>query len=258
MSSFAALVRRNQLGKTRKHILLHVTFKSAISDVYASFWTHLRSDPTLESSGQKSLILQRQLRGYKTLDPPTKQHKSIPAKLVLYIYKRTDTHLNTSIGQLIAGAFLFSMRSCKYSTTPKGEDKRTRILQKGDIRFYRKRREFSHGSGILHLADKVSPTFRTQKNRGKNATVIQWQTPTTLCSVHIWAEIVIRMDSYSGTTRDTPVNTVWVERHKTMITSQMTKNSLRTGTLSFGEERLGFSHKEVGNHSIRSGFAMEL
>ena len=33
---------------------------------------------------------------------------------------------------------------------------------------------------------------------------------------------------------------------------------LRSGTLSFGKERLGFSHKEVGNHSIRSGFSMEL
>ena len=38
----------------------------------------------------------------------------------------------------------------------------------------------------------------------------------------------------------------------------MTTNSLRAGTLSFGEERLGLSHKEVGTHSIQSGFAMEL
>ena len=38
----------------------------------------------------------------------------------------------------------------------------------------------------------------------------------------------------------------------------MTTNSLRAGTLSFCEEILGFSHKEVGTHSIRSGFAMEL
>ena len=73
----------------------------------------------------------------------------------------------------------------------------------------------------------------------------------------IWAEIIIRLDSYSGTTRDTSANTVWVERQKTTITSQMTTNSLRAGTLSFGEEKLGFSHKEVGTHSIRSGLAME-
>ena len=38
----------------------------------------------------------------------------------------------------------------------------------------------------------------------------------------------------------------------------MTINSLREGTLYFGEKRLVFSHKEVGTHSIRSGFAMEL
>ena len=38
----------------------------------------------------------------------------------------------------------------------------------------------------------------------------------------------------------------------------MTTNSPRAGTLSFGEERLVFSHKEVGTHSIRSGFSMEL
>ena len=76
--------------------------------------------------------------------------------------------------------------------------------------------------------------------------------------VHIWAEIIIRLDSYSGTTCDTLVNTVWVERHKNMITSQMTTNSLRAVTLSFGEEILGLSHKEVGTHSILSGFSMEL
>ena len=38
----------------------------------------------------------------------------------------------------------------------------------------------------------------------------------------------------------------------------MTTKSLRSDTLSFGKERLGFSHKELGTHSIRSGFAMEL
>ena len=50
-------------------------------------------------------------------------------------------------------------------------------LQKGDIGFYRKRIELSHDSGILHLADKFSPSFRTQKNGVKNATVTQWGQP---------------------------------------------------------------------------------
>ena len=38
----------------------------------------------------------------------------------------------------------------------------------------------------------------------------------------------------------------------------MTKNSLRAGTIYFGEKRLGLSHKEVGTHSIWSGSVMEL
>ena len=38
----------------------------------------------------------------------------------------------------------------------------------------------------------------------------------------------------------------------------MITKSLRSGKLSFGENRLGFSHKVVGTHSIWSGFAMEL
>ena len=180
MSPFAASVQRFQFGTIRKHILLHGTVKPAISYVSASFWTHLRSDPTLESSGQTSLLLRRQLRGYKTLDPTRKPHKSIPSKLVLHIYKRKKTHLNTAIIQLIAGAFFFGMRSCEYSTTNKGEDKRTRILQKGGIRFYRKCRELSHDSGILHLADKASLKFRTQKNGFKKSAVTQWQTSKTL------------------------------------------------------------------------------
>ena len=66
--------------------------------------------------------------------------------------------------------------------------------------------------------------------------------------MRIWAEIIIQLDSYSVTTLDTPVNTVWVELKKKKITSQITTKSLRAGTPSFGKERLGFSHKEVGTH----------
>ena len=142
----------------------------------------------------------------------------------------------TRAEETLVSSFAASVRRNQFGTT------RKRILQKGDIQFYRKRRELSHNSGILHLADKVSPTFHTQKNGVKNATVTQWRTTTTFCPMRIWAEIIIRLDSYSGTTRDKPVNTVWVERHKTTITSQMTTNSLRAGTLSFDEERLGLSH----------------
>ena len=85
--SFNASVLRNQFGTTRKQITLHGTVKSAISDVSASFLMQLWSDPTLEASVKTYLILQRKLRGYKTLDPTTKHQKAIPAKLVLQIHR---------------------------------------------------------------------------------------------------------------------------------------------------------------------------
>ena len=146
------------------------------------------------------------------------------------------------------------MRSCEYSTTTKGVEKRTHILQKGDILFNRKCRKISNGSGILHLEDKVSPKPRTQKIGVKNATVTQWRTATTLCSVRIWAEIIIQLDSYSGTTRDTPVNMVWVEHQKTTRTSHMTTKSMRSDTLLFHEERLGFHTKMWAPTPFVKGF----
>ena len=89
------------------------------------------------------------------MEPTTKHQKYIPAKLVLHIYKQTNTSLNTAIVQLIAGAFLFGMKSCEYSTNIKGDNKHTHILQKGDVQFYRKLHELSHESGILHLANNI-------------------------------------------------------------------------------------------------------
>ena len=111
------------------------------------------------------------------------------------------------------------MRSCKYSTTPKGDHNQTCILWKGGIKFYRKRRKLPHSRGRLHLADKVSLAFRTHKIGVKNATVNQWRTVKRLCPVQFWADIVTKLDSYPGLSDNTPVNTVWVENHKKTITS---------------------------------------
>ena len=133
--SFAASVRRNQFGTTRKQILLRGNVKSAISDLSAFFWTHLQSNRTLESSDQTFLLLQRQLRCYKEMDRTTKHQKAKLENPVLHIYRQAKTYMNTAISQLITGSVFFGMRSCKYSTTPKVEGKHTCILQEGDIHF---------------------------------------------------------------------------------------------------------------------------
>ena len=135
LSSLTASVQRNQFGTTRKQILLNTTVKSAISDVYLSFLTRIWSDSTLDSLGKTFLILQWQLRGYESLDPPMKHEIYIPAKPELYIYNKTNTHVNIEIGKLLTGAFFFGIRSSEYSTTPKEDNKWTRLLNKEDKRF---------------------------------------------------------------------------------------------------------------------------
>ena len=54
------------------------------------------------------------------------------------------------------------------------------------------------------------------------------------------------------------LNTVWVENIKTAITSQMATKSLRSGTLYFDKEELGFSPTDVVTNYLRSELAMEL
>ena len=113
-----------------------------------------------------------------------------------------------------------------------------------------KKRKLIHRSDCKHLKEMISTKFRTQKSGIKNATVTQWRTGKHLCLVQVWADIVTRLESYLGPSDDTPVNTVWVENHKTTITSQMKIKSMSSGTLSFEEEHLGLSHKKVGTHSL--------
>ena len=84
------------------------------------------------------------------------------------------------------------------------------ILRKGNIKLYRKRRKLLYIIRRLHLAEKMSPTFRMQKNGVKNATVTQWQTGKHLFPVQVWADIVTRLNLYPGSSDNTPMNTVWV------------------------------------------------
>ena len=86
----------------------------------------------------------------------------------------------------------------------------------------------------------------------------QWRTGKHLYPVHIWSNTIKILDSYPWTSYGTPVNTVWVENYNTKITYQIKTKTLRPGKISFGEECLGFFHREVGTHYLQSVFTMEL
>ena len=72
VSSFAALARRNQFVITKKDKLLHLTVKDSISDISASLEMDIWGDLTLDALVQKSIISQRKIQGYKSVEPPQK------------------------------------------------------------------------------------------------------------------------------------------------------------------------------------------
>ena len=148
-------MQRNHFGATNKSKLLCRTVKAVVSYESVSFCTHLQGDSNLDASGQRSLILRWHICNYKPVGPTTKHQKAILSNLVLHVYRKHQSYLSTVIGQLITVAFFFGVQSCKYYATPKVKDKRTCILRKGVIRFFRGKRKLLHRSVCIHLANNM-------------------------------------------------------------------------------------------------------
>ena len=134
--------------------------------------------------------------GILTSGPPTKHQKAILDKIAPHIYSKHHYHLNTFVGQLAAVVFFFVMKTSEYSTTPKGETNKKRILQKGDIKFYRKQRKLTHTTSYIHLAEKVSLTFCTHLKGTNNKTVTHWWTGKNFFPVQFCVNIITRLESY--------------------------------------------------------------
>jgi hypothetical protein len=235
--------------------------------VVQAFRQNLRPDPTIDSSGQKSAILVNQIKAYKNKDPPTKHQACLPMTVWIAIMNDDSNCLNQSMGQLLTGALFFAMRSCEYSTTSNQEDKKTKLLCLRNIRFFSISKEgymitIPHSEPLqtLQTAECVSITFENQKNGEKDACITQHRTPNnkTLCPVRAWAQIVNRISNYPKTNKNTTVNTFLNKNKLVRITSNQTRNLIRSHVKSIGPHRLGVDINTVGTHSLRSSCAMLL
>jgi hypothetical protein len=188
-------------------------------------------------------------------------------KVWLTILNDKNNKLNEAIGQLLIGALFFAMRSCEYSTTSNQEDKKTKLLCLRNIRIFSFSKEgymitIQHSASLetLQKADCVSITFENQKNGEKDACITQHRTlpHKQLCPVRAWAQIIHRISTYKGTNKDTTVNTFQKAGKLVKITSNQTRNVIRSNVKSIGQERLGINADAVGTHSLRSSCAMLL
>ncbi len=217
-----------------------------------------RPDPRLDEDGKPSFILQWQYRGYKKLDPPAKQQVALTGSIIKELNKMAFTPLDKAMSQLFTGAFFFAMRSCEYLKV--FGKRRTKLLTMKNIRFFTGRREIKHDDNSLHLADSVSITFEFQKKDTRNDTVTHFRSGhKSLCPVLVWIQIIQRIRSYPSSTDDTPVNT-FMDKFKKIhyISGSQLLKQLRLAAAALGKDILGFSPKDLGLHSARSGAAMAM
>jgi len=227
--------------------------RQGLSNIRTRFEDEGFERPITTPSGRLLPCIERQLQGYKREDPASKQQAALPLIVFETLLRNNKTPLSEAIGQLTAGALYFAMRSCEYSYT--GEGIRTDILKLENLKFYSK-----DGTEVKHnrqAAQKVKIVFPNQKNLEKDEPVIRSKAKESskLCPVRAWGAIYDRISGYKGTTGKTTVNTVEINGKLMTIDSATVRERIRTAVKAIGEEKLGFTSKEIGTHSIRTTYA---
>jgi len=150
------------------------------------------------------------------------------------------------------------MRSCEYVKVQ--GPRKTKLLTVRNIRFFTGNRLVQHLDPNLSSAECVSITFEFQKRVTRNDTITQQRSSdSTLCPVRTWAAITQRILSYPGASPNDSVNFIrFMDGRKHWFTRTELLKKLRLAATAIGEEMLGFSAKEIGLHSARSGAAMAM
>ena len=59
-----------------------------------------RPDPRLDASGNISILITWQTKGYKNADPAIQHEKALPVSFYCYLYRSTVTHFDHGIANL--------------------------------------------------------------------------------------------------------------------------------------------------------------
>mgnify|MGYP003325289281 CR=1 FL=1 len=216
-----------------------------------------RPDPRLNEHGQKFLSYQRQIRGYKKADPGVKHQKALPVSVYKQILRCASQPREKARASLLCGALFFCMRSCEYSKTSHHEKQKTRPIRPCDIIFRHKARIIPHNHPNLHLSETVSVTFGPQKSDILEEVVSQYATDNPNFNVvAFFADTIRRLRSYPNYDPKWPIFTFYDGHRFSHITSHEILIDIRSAVTGIGEHILGFSAKDVGTHSNRSGGAM--
>ena len=233
------------------------TCRQTIDNVAQKFKASGRPDPRCDPDGNISILISRQTRGMKNLDPGVKHEKALPISFYRKIHSSAVTEFDRGVAHLCSGALFFAMRSCEY--TKVNGTRRTQTITLSDIRFFLGNEELSHYDPRLHLATTVSITFRYQKRDQRDDTITHHRNLDPLmCPVKSWAFTVRRLIKLPGHTATTTVDTFY--NSSTGELARLTATSIlqlfHATAESMGFASLGFLPDEIGTHSNRAACAM--
>jgi hypothetical protein len=234
------------------------TVDTALHYVAQTFRDNDLTSPCHDEYKCKHPLLLQQVKAYRNADPASKKQKAVTPGLIRKVYDMASTKQDEAIGDLVGGAYFFACRSCEYSDVY-GE-RRTKKLCKGNIKFLKDKRILSHRSALLHLADSVTIQFDTQKNEQRFEDVTQHDSGDLVLSpTRRWANVIRRLEQIPGCDDDTPVNAFLDEAGNIqLIKSKTVCEKLRAAAMAIGPDKLGYSWKDIGTHSLRSGAAMAM
>ena len=204
ISAFAAAVRRNFDGTTKRSQLSHSTVRDTVGSVRTTFRINNLEDPGADGSGNQSLFIARQLKKYQDEDPGSEGQKALPLQVFRRMINNRITSRDEFLGHLLVGALFFAMRSCEYSKV-NGLPRKTRLLCVRNIVFYIQNKIMERDRDASK-ADYVAITFESQKNANKNETIIQHKNNKELCPVRSWSFVITTVLGFSGTDENTSIN----------------------------------------------------
>ena len=198
------------------------------------------------------------LKGYRNKDPPEKHEVAVTPFFLRECYNRSSTKKEKHMYVLLIIAFFYAMRSCEYliTSTPKV----TVNIRLRHVVFLNSRGGvIPQRSPQTHEAHSTSLIFEDQKNRAKWDKSTQESTHDPLLNpTRALASLVDELWNHPKTTPDTQICQFYDDGSSRYVSGNDMLLFMRRTADAIGQDKLGFSSKDLGTHSVRSGAAMAI
>lgn len=220
-----------------------------------------------------TLILKRQLDGYRKTDPASQPQLAVPVGLTKRLLrtarkKKNAPNRQQAIADLVNIAFFYLLRVGEY-TYAKSKDKQTIPFRVDDITFRKAGRVVSNHSTLdeLYSCDEATLTIRNQKNGQKNQSIHNQCTGEEDSPIKSLARRVHHILD-TGAPPSTPIYYFTARtgsrgkptQKLRYVAARDISKAVKDAAEQLGmfEPEIGYRRSDVSSHSLRAGGAMAM